>query len=588
VKAQVPTTSAPGSRQAVQNGLAGSARILVQGGLLNESDALALVTRAEKEKISFMQAHGGSGRVAAQKAAVHLARTFDLPAIDLDCLDPERRPPEDMFERKRMEESRALPLYIRSNRLYLATDDPNATNDLEYFAMKSGKKVELVVADSVQLTAYLTGVNAGHKKDMLDLSDPALDFDLPGEDEPAVEEVADAESEQGPVVKMVNGILLTAINKGASDIHFEPFEKFYRVRLRVDGVLIEISRQSVKWAPPVASRIKVMSSLNIAEKRVPQDGRMRFNIPGAGRSIDFRVSTCPTVDGEKIVLRILDGSQATMGIEALGYEPEQREELLHAVSRPYGMVLVTGPTGSGKTVSLYTCLNILNSEEKNISTAEDPVEIQLEGINQVNINTAQGLTFPHVLKAFLRQDPDIIMVGEIRDEETAEIAAKAAQTGHLVLSTLHTNDAPKTITRLEEIGLARYAIAATVICITAQRLVRRLCAHCKVDHHPAPDELKRAGMSPEDINGLGSAWKPKTASQNGCERCTRGYKGRVGVYQVMPITDGIREIITKNGTSDDIAAQAAKEGIKDLRRSGLAKYRQGLTSLAEVLGATNL
>jgi type IV pilus assembly protein PilB len=376
-------------------------------------------------------------------------------------------------------------------------------------------------------------------------------------------------------------MLLDAINDGASDIHFEPYEKTYRIRFRTDGILREVASPPLVIKEKIASRIKVISRLNIAEKRVPQDGRMRL-VLSKSRAIDFRVSTLPTMYGEKIVLRILDPSSATLGIEALGYEPAQKEVLLEAIQRPYGMVLVTGPTGSGKTVSLYTCLNILNKPGINIATAEDPAEIPLPGINQVNVDDRAGLTFPVALKAFLRQDPDIIMVGEIRDLETAEIAIKAAQTGHMVLSTLHTNDAPSTLTRLMNMGIPTFNIASSILLITAQRLTRRLCT-CKKPLDTPIETLLNAGYTEEDLDGSWVLYGP-----GGCERCKgSGYKGRVGIYQVMPITEAIQRIVMANGTALDVAAQAQKEGVNDLRRSGLLKVKQGLTSLEEVLGTTN-
>jgi type IV pilus assembly protein PilB len=390
-----------------------------------------------------------------------------------------------------------------------------------------------------------------------------------------------AEVDDAPVVKFLQKILLDAINDGASDIHFEPYEKFYRIRYRVDGILREVAQPPLAIKEKLASRVKVISKLNIAEKRVPQDGRMRL-VLSKSRAIDFRVSTLPTVNGEKIVMRILDPSSATLGIEALGYEPEQKEALLWAVGRPYGMVLVTGPTGSGKTVSLYTCLNLLNNVGVNIATAEDPAEIALPGINQVNVDDRAGLTFSAALKSFLRQDPDIIMVGEIRDLETAEIAVKAAQTGHMVLSTLHTNDAPQTLTRLKNMGIPTFNIATSVILITAQRLGRRLCT-CKKPIEVPMEALLNAGYKEEEIDGTWQLYGPV-----GCDRCKgTGYKGRVGIYQVMKVSDEMQKIIMADGNSIDIAEQAQREGVKDLRQSGLLKVKQGVTSLDEVLSVTN-
>jgi type IV pilus assembly protein PilB len=383
------------------------------------------------------------------------------------------------------------------------------------------------------------------------------------------------------VVKYVQKILLDAINGGASDIHFEPYEKYYRIRYRQDGILYDVAQPPLAIKEKIASRIKVVSRLDISEKRVPQDGRMKI-VLSKTRAIDFRVSTLPTLHGEKICMRILDPSSATLGIDALGYEPEQKDSLMRAIERPYGMVLVTGPTGSGKTVSLYTCLNILNKPGVNISTAEDPAEINLPGVNQVNVNDKAGLTFAAALKAFLRQDPDVIMVGEIRDLETGEIAIKAAQTGHMVLSTLHTNDAPTTLTRLMNMGIAPFNIASSVILITAQRLARRLCA-CKRPVAIPEEALLRAGYLPEDLDGT---WQPY--GPVGCEVCKNtGYKGRVGIYQVMPISEEIERIIMKNGTAIDVADQARRDGVRDLRQSGLLKVRKGLTSLEEVEAVTN-
>jgi len=378
-------------------------------------------------------------------------------------------------------------------------------------------------------------------------------------------------------------MLLDAINMGASDLHFEPYEKFYRVRYRVDGILREITQPPLAIKEKLASRIKVISSMDISEKRIPQDGRMKL-VLSKSRTIDFRVSTLPLIHGEKIVMRILDPSSATLGIEALGYEPLQKERLMNAVSRPYGLVLVTGPTGSGKTVSLYTCLNILNNPGVNISTAEDPCEIPLAGINQVNVNDKQGLTFAAALKSFLRQDPDIIMIGEIRDLETADMAIKAASTGHMVLSTLHTNDAPSTLTRLLNMGVAPFNIASAVSLITAQRLARRLCKNCKIPLSVPKEALLSVGFIEDDFK---EEWQLYGHNPDGCELCNAGYKGRVGIYQVMPVTDAISRIIMKNGTAHDIADQARAEGVNDLRRSGVLKVIQGLTSIEEVEACTN-
>jgi type IV pilus assembly protein PilB len=444
---------------------------------------------------------------------------------------------------------------------------------LDIVVVEHDKLMRLVEASSqstAQALESLAGTDDVNFDDLL-----STDAETPTEDA-SVAEVDDA-----PVVRFLQKLLLDAIGEGASDLHFEPYEKFYRVRFRLDGVLREVAQPPLAIRERLSTRIKVISRLDISEKRVPQDGRMKLALSGQ-RAIDFRVSTLPTMFGEKIVMRILDPSQAKLGIDALGYEPDQKEVMLDAIQRPYGMVLVTGPTGSGKTVSLYTCLNILNQPGVNISTAEDPAEIQLAGINQVNVNEKAGLTFANALRAFLRQDPDIIMVGEIRDLETADIAIKAAQTGHMVLSTLHTNDAPSTLVRLGNMGVAPFNIASSVILITAQRLARRLCT-CKQPVELSLDALLAGGYKESDIDG---SWVPYKAV--GCERCKgSGYKGRVGIYQVMPINETMQDMILKQATALDIAREAARNGVRDLRQSGLLKVKQGMTSLEEVLGCTN-
>jgi len=441
-----------------------------------------------------------------------------------------------------------------------------------------------VVVEDDKLSKWIAKIAEASDTSMQSIAvDDDFNLDIENDNNPQEAEISTAEVDDAPVVKYIQKILLDAINLGASDLHFEPYEKFYRIRYRVDGVLREIAQPPLAIKEKMASRIKVISNLDIAEKRVPQDGRMKL-VLSKTRTIDFRVSTLPMIHGEKIVMRILDPTSATLGIEALGYEPDQKEALLHAVSRPYGLVLVTGPTGSGKTVSLYTCLNILNEPGVNISTAEDPAEIPLAGINQVNVNDKQGLTFAAALKSFLRQDPDIIMIGEIRDLETADMAIKAASTGHMVLSTLHTNDAPTTLTRLLNMGVAPFNIASAVSLITAQRLARRLCKNCKQPLDVPKDALLGMGFSEEDVEGDWVLYGPK---EGGCEMCNGGYKGRVGIYQVMPVTDAISRIIMKNGTAHDIADQAKREGVRDLRQSGLWKVKQGLTSIAEVEAVTN-
>ena len=443
--------------------------------------------------------------------------------------------------------------------------------------------VDPVVVEHEKLLRLVEQISKSTEAKLSELAGDDLNIEL---DEAQVEDpsqvASDTDVDDAPVVRFLQKVMLDAINMGASDLHFEPYEKFYRIRFRIDGELREMSQPPLVIKEKLAARIKVISKLDISEKRVPQDGRMKL-VLGPNKAIDFRVSTLPTLYGEKIVMRILDPSQAKLGIEALGYDPDQRDLLLEAVKRPYGMVLVTGPTGSGKTVSLYTCLNLLNQPGVNISTVEDPAEIQMAGINQVNVNEKAGLTFASALRAFLRQDPDVIMVGEIRDLETADIAIKAAQTGHMVLSTLHTNDAPTTLTRLANMGVPGFNIASSVILITAQRLARRLCAHCKAPADIEPRALLQAGFKEADLDGSWMPYKPI-----GCEHCNNsGYKGRVGIYQVMPVSEEIQRIILTSGNAMDIAAQAAREGVRDLRRSGLLKVKQGVTSIEEVLGATN-
>jgi len=485
-----------------------------------------------------------------------------------------------------MQTNRVLALQARNNILFVAISDPTNLHALDSVQFQMGMSLSPVVVEDDKLGRLIDKVIEASDTSLKSL-DTGDDFDLGSDDE---EEESQASQQQAmevddaPVVKFLNKMLMDAINMGASDLHFEPYEKFYRIRYRVDGVLRDITNPPLAIKDKLTSRIKIISNLDISEKRIPQDGRMKLTLSKT-RSIDFRVSTLPLVHGEKIVMRILDPSSATLGIEALGYEPIQKERLLNAVSRPYGLVLVTGPTGSGKTVSLYTCLNILNSPGVNIATAEDPCEIPLAGINQVNVNDKQGLTFAAALKSFLRQDPDIIMIGEIRDLETADMAIKAASTGHMVLSTLHTNDAPSTLTRLLNMGVAPFNIASAVTLITAQRLARRLCKNCKVPLDIPKETLLTMGFIEEDFND--EEWTLYGHNPEGCELCNGGYKGRVGIYQVMPITDAISRIIMKNGTSHDIADQARVEGVNDLRRSGMLKVKQGLTSIEEVEACTN-
>jgi len=482
-----------------------------------------------------------------------------------------------------MQSNRVLALFSRSNLLFVAVSDPTNIHALDSVQFQMGMNVSPIVVEDDKLGRMIEKTIESSDKSLKSLVVDDGDFGFPDDTVEIENTPVESDVDDAPVVKFLNKMLMDAINMGASDLHFEPYEKFYRIRYRIDGILREISQPPLAIKEKLASRIKVISNMDISEKRIPQDGRMKL-VLSKTRTIDFRVSTLPLIHGEKIVMRILDPSSATLGIEALGYEPIQKEHLLNAISRPYGLVLVTWPTGSGKTVSLYTCLNILNNPEVNISTAEDPCEIPLAGINQVNVNDKQGLTFAAALKSFLRQDPDIIMIGEIRDLETADMAIKAASTGHMVLSTLHTNDAPSTLTRLVNMGVAPFNIASAVSLITAQRLARRLCKHCKVPLNVPKEALLSIGFIEEDFK---EEWQLYGHNPNGCEMCNGGYKGRVGIYQVMPITDAISRIIMQNGTAHDIADQAKLEGVNDLRRSGILKVIQGLTSIEEIEACTN-
>jgi len=561
--------------------LSGLARALVQHQLLRPDQAVGLHRKIEGTPTKFVDELVGSGTLPAIQLARFASDTFGLPLMDLGALDVAAIPAE-LIDRKLLVESRILPLLKRGNRLTVLLSDPTDLQAIDRVKFQAQATVDPIVVEHDKLLKAIEklGSSAAEQVTSLaegDFSDIQLDDD---EEAPApAEDTSDIDD--APIVRYLHKVLLDAINGGASDIHFEPYEKYYRIRYRIDGELREISQPPLAIKEKLASRIKVISKLDISEKRIPQDGRMKL-VMSAQRAIDFRVSTLPTLFGEKIVMRILDPSSAKLGIDALGYDPDQKEALLSAVSRPYGMVLVTGPTGSGKTVSLYTCLNILNKPGTNISTAEDPAEINLPGVNQVNVNDKAGLSFSAALKSFLRQDPDVIMVGEIRDLETADIAIKAAQTGHMVLSTLHTNDAPTTLTRMMNMGIAPFNIASSVILITAQRLARRLCT-CKQPTEIDEQALLAAGFKEADLDGSWTPYRPV-----GCERCAGGgYKGRVGIYQVMPITDEIQRLILAGGNAMDIAAQAKREGVSDLRSSGLKKVRQGHTSIEEVLGVTN-
>lgn len=563
--------------------LGGLARTLVQEKLLSEDEASAIQSLANSQHIPFISQLIQSKKLSAMKIAETAANAFGFPLFDLNALNPDYLPTKTI-DAKLMQSSRVMALQSRGNTLFVALSDPTNLHALDDVQFQVGMALSPVVVEDDKLSRWIDKVAEANDTSMKSLDvDDDINLDMESSDQPAEAEVSTIEIDDAPVVKYLQKILLDAINMGASDLHFEPYEKFYRIRYRVDGILKEIAQPPLAIKEKLASRIKVISNLDIAEKRIPQDGRMKL-ILSRTRAIDFRVSTLPMVNGEKIVMRILDPSSAQLGIEALGYEPEQKDALLSAVSRPYGLVLVTGPTGSGKTVSLYTCLNILNNPGVNISTAEDPAEIPLAGINQVNVNDKQGLTFAAALKSFLRQDPDIIMIGEIRDLETADMAIKAASTGHMVLSTLHTNDAPSTLTRLLNMGVAPFNIASAVSLITAQRLARRLCKNCKQPIDLPKEALLSVGFEEADLDSNWQLYGPK---EGGCEMCNDGYKGRVGIYQVMPVSDAMSRLIMKNGTAHDIADQARKEGIRDLRQSGLLKIKQGHTSIEEVLSVTN-
>ncbi|MDM5176487.1 type IV-A pilus assembly ATPase PilB [Massilia sp. DJPM01] len=559
----------------------GLARALMQAGRLSAQQADTLHKKSLIDKSPFIDTLLLTGTFDARTLAAFCAETFGYPLMDLQSFNVDALPP-NAIDGKLMQTQRVIALAKRGNKMSVAISDPTNIQALDQIKFQSEASVEPVIVLHDALLTLLASLGRNAEQNLNDMVGDQEDIQFGEDDAPAVvDQAAAADIEDAPIVKFLNKILMDAINLGASDIHFEPFEKFYRIRLRVDGVLREHAQPPITIRDKLVSRIKVLSKLDISEKRVPQDGRMRL-ILSPTKAIDFRVSTCPTLFGEKTVMRILDATQAQMGIDALGYDPDQKELLLEAIQRPYGMVLVTGPTGSGKTVSLYTCLNVINKPGINISTAEDPAEINLPGVNQVNINDRSGLTFPVALKSFLRQDPDIIMVGEIRDLETADIAIKAAQTGHMVFSTLHTNDAPSTLTRLMNMGVAPFNIASSVIMITAQRLARRLCT-CKKPVETSREIMLAAGFKEEELEG---GWKPY--GPVGCDRCLGGgYKGRVGIYQIMPITPAIEKIILANGNSMEIAAQSELEGVKSLRRSGLMKVKQGLTSLEEVLGCTN-
>lgn len=554
--------------------LTGLARKLVHDQVITEEIAQDAIVKANEENISLNRYLVGQNIVSSTDVAMASSSEFGLPVFDLSVMDMEHAA-LTLVDEKLISKHHAVPLFKRGKRLFVAISNATNMQALDEFKFNTGLSTEPVLVQEDQLDKFIdkaiSAMDTG-MDDMLDDDLENLDIEA-GEEESKAPTQSDAED--APVVKYVNKILVDAINKGASDIHFEPYEKRYRIRYRVDGILNEVASPPINIAGKLTARVKVMSRMDIAERRVPQDGRIKLKL-SKKRAIDFRVNTLPTLFGEKIVLRILDPSSAKLGIDALGYEPEQKKLYMDALSNPYGMILVTGPTGSGKTVSLYTGLNILNVPETNISTAEDPAEINLEGVNQVNVNVKVGLTFAEALRAFLRQDPDIVMVGEIRDLETAEIAIKAAQTGHLVLSTLHTNDAPQTLTRLMNMGVPPFNIATSVSLIIAQRLGRRLCNNCKTPDDLPEEVLLEEGFTEEDIKSNSTIYKAV-----GCDQCTNGYKGRVGIYQVMKISEEMSRLIMSGATSIDLADQASKEGVDDLRRSALKKIKQGLISLEE-------
>ena len=563
--------------------LGGLAQRLVQDGLLDESAMHDAIAKSREKRINLVTHLVATNLATARDIAISASNEFGVPLLDLDAITADMDAVRSVSE-KLMQKHRVLPLMKRGKRLFLAVADPTNLHALDEIRFQTSMSIEFVVVEDDKLQTAVSKAIDQAEAIMPGLTDD--DFDLEnlevtgGDDDARAESVGRDDVEDAPIVRFVNKILLDAIKKGASDIHFEPYEKIFRVRTRIDGVLKEVALPPVQLAVKIVARLKVMARLDIAERRVPQDGRIKMRL-SKNRAIDFRVSTCPTLFGEKVVTRILDPSSAMMGIDALGYEPMQREIYLRYLAKPQGMILVTGPTGSGKTVSLYTGLNILNTEDCNISTAEDPAEINLPGINQVNVNPKVGLTFAGALRAFLRQDPDVIMVGEISDLETAEIAIKAAQTGHLVLSTLHTNDAPQTLTRLVDMGVKPYAIATSVSLIIAQRLARKLCNNCKQSTDIPAEALKKEGFEQTDIDSGIRVYKAI-----GCSQCTDGYKGRLGLYQVMPVTETIGRIIMEGGSAIDINDQATKDGVWNLRRAGLNKVRDGLTSLEEVNNVT--
>ena len=568
----------PSVTEAPPLALPGLGRALILAGKLGQKSAEEIYRKAQSARTSFIAELTGSGAVSASDLAHTMSTAYAAPLVDMAAIDPQRLP-RGLLDVKICHDYRVVVLSKRNNRLIVATADPSDSQAAEKIKFATQLGVDWVVAEYDKLLQLVTANAITASETMEHIIGDDFEFDeVSTEALTESSDTSNSEVEDAPVVKFLHKMLLDAFSMRASDLHFEPYEHNYRVRFRIDGELREIASPPIAIKDKLASRIKVISRMDISEKRVPQDGKMKLKI-GPERVIDFRVSTLPTLFGEKIVIRILDPGSAKLGIEALGYEPEEKERLLQAIGRPYGMILVTGPTGSGKTVSLYTCLNMLNKPGVNIATAEDPCEINLPGVNQVNVNDKAGLTFAVALKSFLRQDPDIIMVGEIRDLETADISIKAAQTGHLVLSTLHTNDAPTTLTRMRNMGIAPFNIASSVILITAQRLARRLCPNCKAPIEIPREALMDAGYQDDEFQAPWIAYRAV-----GCSMCNNGYKGRVGIYQVMPVSEEIQRIILRDGSALEIAEQAKREGVRSLRQAGLHKAKLGLTSLEEVLG----
>jgi type IV pilus assembly protein PilB len=556
--------------------LGGLARCLIQRGVIAEDVAAQQFDTALRQRIPFVSQLVKEKLLSPREVAEIAAQDFGVPLFDLDVLDPAEIP-RGLVEEKLIRQHQVLPLFRRGNRLFLGMADPTNHQGLDEIKFHTGLTTNPVVVEDDKLSRAIEKALDAQNENFAKLLDADLEkLDIEGGDEIGGGMESNVDVDEAPVVRFVHKVLLDAINQKASDIHFEPYEKNYRIRFRQDGMLHEVLAPPVNIAMRLAARLKVMSRLNTAERRVPQDGRLKMTL-SRNRAIDFRVNTCPTLYGEKVVLRILDPTSAQIGLDSLGMEPDQLDAFRRAIEKPYGMILVTGPTGSGKTVTLYSALNVLNKAEVNISTCEDPVEIQVPGINQVNVNPKTGLTFAEALRAFLRQDPDIIMVGEVRDLETAEIAVKAAQTGHLVLSTLHTNDAPQSLTRLANMGVPPYNIASSVLLIMAQRLARRLCPHCKKPDDAPKEALLEEGFTEDEIEGGLTVFKPV-----GCPQCTKGYRGRTGIFQVMPVSEDIGRLIMEGGNAIQLAEQGRREGVSDLRSSGLRKVKAGITSLEEI------